>query len=52
MISNEKQYKRTGNTKYAEDFVDYNPEMKASRNSLTKWCYSFPPIPPEYTCAA
>ena len=36
MISNEKQYKRTGNTKYAEDFVDYNPEMKASRNAYTE----------------
>ena len=33
MISNDKQYKRTGNTRFADDFVDYNPEMKASRNA-------------------
>lgn len=39
MINNEKQYTRN-NTRYADDYVDYNPAMTASRNAYTQEDYA------------
>ncbi|MBQ7408071.1 MAG: hypothetical protein IJW13_02210 [Clostridia bacterium] len=41
MINNEKQYKRS-NTRYQEDFIDYEPGMTASRNAYVEDDYGIP----------
>jgi hypothetical protein len=39
MINYEKQYKQTSKTRYAEDYVDYDPAMTVSQNAYAREDY-------------